>query len=278
MTENELKKRLQTLKDGEFQLSRTEAVAVVPAMLERIGSPDGELRDTLIYSTFVEWIYQQRLFSAKDLHSILKRVMDDQHMFYHMGEEEGDGVFTRAFSVLLLPLLLAVHRDAPYLSSGEIRIVKQNLIDFLQQEKDRRGFVPGKGWAHAIAHAADAVDELALCSELRSSDLLELLLTIQKVICDANQVYGHGEEERLGTAVISIISRDQLEPEQIRGWVTAFGDPVLEVESLPEKLIIRANVRNFIQSLYFRLQWKEMLAPFAAALEQTLFAISSYSH
>jgi len=278
MTENELKKRLQTLKDGEFQLSRTEAVAVVPAMLERIGSPDGELRDTLIYSTFVEWIYQQRLFSAKDLHSILKRVMDDQHMFYHMGEEEGDGVFTRAFSVLLLPLLLAVHRDAPYLSSGEIRIVKQNLIDFLQQEKDRRGFVPGKGWAHAIAHAADAVDELALCSELRSSDLLELLGTIQNVICDANQVYGHGEEERLGTAVISIISRDQLEPEQIRGWVTAFGDSVLKIQSLPEKLIIRANVRNFIQSLYFRLQWKEMLAPFAAALEQTLFAISSYSH
>jgi hypothetical protein len=115
--------------------------------------------------------------------------MDDQHMFYYMGEEEGDGVFTRAFSVLLLPLLLAVHRDAPYLSSGEIRIVKQNLIDFLQQEKDRRGFVPGKGWAHARACCRRASMNLALCSELRSSDCWKLLGTILKVICDANRLW-----------------------------------------------------------------------------------------
>jgi hypothetical protein len=276
MMESDLKKTLQNLRTQAYHSSMKEALALMPTMLEHIGSTDAELRDELIYSAFVNWIYDQRLFSAESMRAIVHIVLDEQHMFYRMGEKEGDGVFTRAFSVLLLPLLLGVHRDSPYLSLQELDEVKTKLIRFLHQEQDKRGFVQDKGWAHAVAHAADAVDELALCTEMGKADVFEILEVIREVICDSSLVYTHGEEERLGTVVLSILQRGLLQPAAVCEWVNSFTAPVLAVQNLPEKLLIRANGRNFLQSLYFRLRWKDILNPFESALEQTLRSISFF--
>ncbi|MGV8026516.1 MAG: DUF2785 domain-containing protein [Anaerolineaceae bacterium] len=276
MMELNLKKELQSVRAKAYNSSHEEVLALLPAMLEQIGSLDAELRDDLIYSTFVNWIYDQRLFSTERLHAIVSIVLDKQHMFYRMGEKEDDGVFTRAFSVLLLPLLLGVHRDNPYLSLQELNEVKTELIRFLRQEQDKRGFVKDKGWAHAIAHAADAVDELALCTEMGQVELLEMLAVIRGVICDSSMSYTHGEEERLVSAVISILQRGILKQAEVCEWVNSFTTPVLAIQALPDKLLIRANGRNFLQSLFFRLRWKGMLAPFESALEQTLRSISFF--
>ena len=35
------------------------------------------------------------------------------------------------------------------------------MATWLLRERDLRGFVPGKGWAHAVAHGADALGTLA---------------------------------------------------------------------------------------------------------------------
>ncbi|MHB8806276.1 MAG: DUF2785 domain-containing protein [Anaerolineaceae bacterium] len=276
MMESDLKKTLQNLRTQPFHSSNEEVLMLMPTMLEHIGSTDAELRDELIYSAFVNWIYDQRLFSAESMRAIVHIVLDEQHMFYRMGEKEGDGVFTRAFSVLLLPLLLGVHRDNPYLSLQELGEIKKELIRFLQQEQDKRGFVQDKGWAHAVAHAADAVDELVLCTEMGQAELLEMLEIIREVICDFSMVYTYGEEERLGTAVLSILQRGLLQPVEVCEWVNSFTTPVLAVQNLPDKLLVRANGRNFLQSLFFRLRWKGMVAPFESALEQTLRSISFF--
>jgi len=277
VTEEQLKKRLEYLRSIEFKVQGDELSNLLPAMLLYIGSIDATLRDELIYSAFANWIYDQRLVTPKQEREILQVVLDAQHMFFHMGEREGDGVFTRAFSVLLLPLLLGVHRDQPYLSMPEIQKIKEKLMGFLEQEQDRRGFVPGKGWAHAVAHAADALDELALCNEMEQADLLEMLSLIRDMICDPAQVYTHGEEERLGRAALSIISRDVLAAQEVNDWVASFREPVLAVQELPALLYIRANVRNFLQSLYFRLRWVERLTPYDTAFDHTLHGISCYT-
>jgi hypothetical protein len=57
------------------------------------------------------------------------------------------------------------------------------LLHCLGKEKEHRGFVSEKSWAHFIAHAADPLDDLAQCSELDESDLAEILEAIRNVIC-----------------------------------------------------------------------------------------------
>ncbi len=276
MNESELKKTLVDLRSGQsFKFPETVS-DLISVMLEHIGSPDAELRDELIYSAFADWIYTQRLISPDNSHSILSCVLDERHMFYHIGEERNDGVFTRSFSVLLLPLLLIVHRDQPYLSPDEINEIKTKLLQFLFLEKDKRGFVEGKGWAHAVAHSADALDELALCDEIGKQDLIEILAGIRPVICDPYIVYAYGEEERLCTAVLSILKRGLLSIEEVNKWIESFSELVLGEVRIPGKIIMRTNVRNFLQSLYFRLLWKEQLDPYKTALESVLRTINPY--
>jgi hypothetical protein len=167
MTESQLKEKLLALVQADYQISESDDLdALLQAMIVHIGALDPELRDDLIYTTFFQLIHRQQVLTPQQLRRLLQQVLDDEHLFYGIGEQGTDSVFTRAFSVLLLPLLLIVHRRQAYLGVAEITEVWEKLLRFMREEQDRRGFVEGKGWAHAIAHAADALDDLAQCVEV----------------------------------------------------------------------------------------------------------------
>ena len=100
------------------------------------------------------------------LRRILVTVLDDEHLFLHLGARTSDSVFTRSFSVLLVALALHHHQNQPFLSAEDLRRVKADLCRYIEKENDLRGYVVGKGWAHAPAHAADALGALAKCETL----------------------------------------------------------------------------------------------------------------
>jgi hypothetical protein len=271
LNEQQLKEKLQALADNKFRLSENDRLSeIIPEMLNHIGSTDSYLRDELIYSAFGTWILHDKVMSQEQLRNLLPKVLGDQHMFYHIGEQNTDSVFRRSFSVLLLPLLLISHRSQPFLATPEISQIKEKLIRYLENEKDRRGFVSEKGWAHSIAHAADALDDLVQCSELNKSDLAEILEVIRSVVCVQDTGYIHLEDERLVTAVIALIKRELLSDAEIIQWIQSFADHALLVNSMPERHIIRANAKNFLQSLYFRSQWEIAANKFDAPINQTL--------
>lgn len=277
LNEIQLKEKLQVFAENKFRLSaQAELSEIIPAMLNHLGSTDSYLRDDLIYSAFDTWILEFNAINPELLRGILSKILDDQHMLYQIGEQNTDSVFRRSFSVLLLPVLLGAHLSQPYLTSPEIQQIKEKLLYFVANEKDRRGFVDGKGWAHSMAHAADALDELALCSELKKTDLAEILEAIHTVICTKEAGYLHGEEERNVTAVITVIKRELLSEIEIAHWIQSFAEAVLSVKSMPEKYILRANVKNFLQSLYFRLQWEQVTNAFNAPITQALRKINPF--
>jgi len=203
--------------------------------------------------------------------------LSDKGIFYRLGEPEGDGVFTRAFSVLLLPLLLIAHRRQPFLNPAEMAQVQEGLLRFMHQEQDRRGFVEGKGWAHAIAHGADALDDLAQCKEVNADGLREILTVVHTVICVSDTVYTHGEEERLVTPVIAIMRRELLAEVGIIRWVEGFAGATEAVEGMPQRMYIQSNVSNFLQSLYFRLGWADLSGPLGAAITGTLRKMNRFA-
>ncbi|HSB02135.1 MAG TPA: DUF2785 domain-containing protein, partial [Anaerolineales bacterium] len=201
---------------------------------------------------------------------MLPIALDQQHLLYGLGEQNTDSVFTRAFSVLLLPLLLIAHRAHPFLSVLEINRIKETLLYYLKNEKDRRGFVAEKGWAHAMAHAADAIDDLAQCPEMGKADLAEILEAIYHMVCVEETGYIYLEDERIVTAVIAIMKRQLLSDTEITQWIQGFAERALRVTTAPEKHVMRANLKNFLQSLYFRLQWEQVPNKFDAAIDQAL--------
>lgn len=278
MIESQLKEKLLELAQADFQLAESEDLdALVQAMIVHIGALDPELRDDLIYTTFFQLIHRQQVLTSQQLRRLLQQVLDDEHLFYGIGEQGTDSVFTRAFSVLLLPLILIAHRKQPFLDLDEMVRVREGLLRFMREEQDRRGFVEGKGWAHAIAHGADALDDLAQCVEVDADGLREILVVVQRVICISDMVYTHGEEERLVTPVIATLRRDLLAEEEIVRWIDAFADAVTAVEGMPQRMYIQGNVTNFLQSLYFRLTWADLQGHLGETITDTLRTMNRFA-
>ena len=278
LNETELKEKLQALAQNEFQPSGQDNLSeLIPAMLNHIGSTDSALRDELIYSAFGAWILRYNALSPDELRSLLPIVLDGQHMLYKLGEQDTDSVFTRSFSILVLPLLLITHRSRPLFPASEIDQIKKQLLYYLENERDRRGFVRQKGWAHAIAHTADALDDLARCTEMNKSDLVEILEGIRKAICVESACYVDLEEERMVTAVIAILGRNLVPAAEVIQWMEGFSDLTLTIKSGPERHHIRANVKNFLQSLYFRLQWEGTPNNLDTPINRTLRKINPFA-
>jgi hypothetical protein len=246
-------------------------------MLEYIGTTDSDLRDDLIYSAFATWILRHKAIGEEQLRNLLPIILDERHLLYKLGEQDTDSVFTRSFSILILPLLLITHRSNRLFPVSDIYQIKERLLYYLENEKDRRGFVREKGWAHAIAHAADALDDLAQCAEMNKSDLVEILEAIRKAVCIDSECYVHSEDERMVTAVIAVFRRELLSDVEITQWVEGFSDLVLIVNSTPEKHIIRTNAKNFLQSLYFRLQWEQITNKFETSINRSLQRINPFA-
>jgi len=278
LNESQLKEKLQGYSENNFLPPDDKTIGeLVPAMLAHVGSVDPVLRDELIYSAFAIWIYRHKALKTEQLREILHVVLDDNHIHFKLGEQNTDSVFTRSFSALLIPLFLDAHRKQAFLSTDELHKIKDKLLYFFQNEKDLRGYVDKKGWAHAIAHASDAIDELSLCSEMSTSDLKEVLETIRFAAGKTIYSYSHLEEERMVTPVISVIDRKVLIEGEIINWIQSFEENVASVDTMPEKQIIQGNVKNFLQSLYFRLRWGQKGNSLILAAENTLVKINPFA-
>ena len=72
-----------------------------------------------------------------------------------------DSVFRRSFSALVLPSASPATTSRPLVPGGKVLEWGDRVATWLLRERDLRGFVPGKGWAHAVAHGADALGTLA---------------------------------------------------------------------------------------------------------------------
>jgi len=221
----------------------------IESMLRYIGDTDPVLRDELIYQGFFRLILEGKL-SADQLHLLVKTGLDENHLFYKIGERGTDSVFTRSFTALLFSLLLYRHREEAYLSEGEIGAIYTSMIRYLHEERDYRGFVTGRGWAHAVAHTADAVDELVQISTLSNEKRLGLLDAIRDVMANSDAVFTHNEDGRMAEAVKSAFLN--LPAADKSAWIKSAA-AVERSGSFPEDMYLLINLRNLLTGVYFKL-------------------------
>jgi hypothetical protein len=272
LSERALKDQLYDIAENDFKLpEHADPLQRALEMMPHIGSLDSELRDDLIYTTLAKWI-MNNLFTGTQLKELLTIATDEEHLTAKLGEKKTDSIFTRSFSMLLIPPALFVHRRNPFLAADEIKELKQQVLDYLVQEQDLRGFLveEDKGWAHAVAHTADALDELAQCQELEAADLLEILEAIQIKVAVPETVYHHEEDERLVFPVMAVLGRKLLRESDIKEWLHGFVTLAKEEEPFPDCYYQAINVKNFLRSLYFRARKPETAAAIGEASANTL--------
>jgi hypothetical protein len=221
-------------------------------MLKYIGHPDPELRDDLIYTTFDKWC-EARMITAGQMKIILEICLDEQHLFYGIGETNTNSVFTRSFSALMVPLALYVNNRAAFLSDAEIININDTILKYIGQEKDFRGYVDGMGWAHAMAHSADALASLAMHRAIERNGLIEILSTIKTMVANGESTYVYNEDERIAKAAMAVIYyRKILTDEDIMDWLSGFRT-ISNTGSQTLNMNVKVNQENFLRSLYSKL-------------------------
>jgi esterase/lipase len=275
LTEPALKQLLRQAAANDYEAPEN-LFDVSLAMMQHIGSTDAELRDGLIAPAFYYWVLDRALFEPEQMRHLLKLSLDDQHLFYKIGESGTNSVFTRTFSMLMLPLLLIVHREKQaYLTKEEVVGVKTAVLRYLQAEQDLRGHVSGPGWAHAIAHAADALDDIVQARELEADDLREILAGIRGAMCRHERPYTHEEDERMVTAVLAAYKRQLIPNSEWEAWIRSFTEHAQKHDWSPENYQ-KLNAKNFLRSLYFRLMAQEAGEELGRPMVETLQALSNF--
>ncbi|MBE9913738.1 DUF2785 domain-containing protein [Paenibacillus donghaensis] len=244
---------LQRIEKEQYQLREGECYQdFLTLMLQYIGDPQPELRDDLICTTFYEWIQEDgsRLTEA-ELRGLLAVLTDERHLFYHIGSEGDESVFTRAFSVLPIGLIVLRHRKKPFLDHAEFQHLKYSLLRYYKEEKDLRGYLPEGGWAHSAAHGADALVELVQCPESDTAVQLEVLAAVQGMLHNGIQIFSEEEDERIARIVDTMIDKSLLPQQEVADWISG----LTYCADLPQSRgprIARVNSKNFLRSLYFR--------------------------
>lgn len=260
LTSQQLKSELKAVASAGYPLPPAgEIDPLCQSMLAQIGSTDPELRDDLIYLTFAHWVTEGKLSPAR-LNSLRQGALDDGHLFHQAGSPSPEAVFTRSFSALLLALLVYAHRHNPYMTPAELQHTKDLALTYVYAESDFRGYVDGQGWAHAAAHTADLLDELAQCSEFGSEELHHLLHAVAHLVSRGHGVYSNDEDERLSVAAAGIFHRQVLDSREWSGWLEGLVALGEDDAAFPHGYNRRINIKHFLRALFFRLR-REPAAP-----------------
>lgn len=207
----------QGLRDGERTPPPGHRLADLTADLTRmLGDPDPEVRDGLAYPFLATWI-------AHGVYDDLLAGLGDgmcAGLEVGLGERDTDTVFRRSFSALLLGE--CIDRDTRIRRQPPTRIMEwgDRLAAWYVREQDLRGFVPGKGWAHAAANGADSLGALARSPYFGATELTVLLDVIaDRVLLPDTPPLVHGEPDRIAHAVLEVLRRDRVPLSIVEPWV-----------------------------------------------------------
>jgi hypothetical protein len=229
------------------------AFDLVGEAIGKLGSPDPVWRDDIGYGVVVACVYRKLLLSGEERRALVQRL--STNLATGIGQAGDDSVLLRSFSALDLSVLAAMELQAPVLSDSDYQRLLNDALQYLDDERDLRGFEPRVGWIHAAAHAADLLRFLARDPRFSRADQGRLLEALWVRMTSAEvPVFTHAEDERLAAAVLSLFRRTDFDTALLEPWLDRFvqleKDTWAATPPRASALAASQNARNLLTSLY----------------------------
>jgi hypothetical protein len=273
-TEKVLKGILIEIKSGEKAWKDVDQILTIKSMITHIGSTDFELRDKLIYTSFFRLIIEDNQIESELLTELLD-ISLNVLLLKGIGEKGTDTVFTRAFTTLLIALILYRDNEDNFLGQSHIDRVKDQLIMYINNEQDLRGFVSGKGWAHSVAHVADTFDELVKNPKISPENYPAILKPLWNKMFVSDSVYIHDEDERMITPIFEMLNNGL----DVQVIVRLVNNIPTELKAQKEQLdeekywFLVFNSKTFLKSFYVKISWDSKFDSIRKSIEQCLAEI-----
>ena len=220
-----------------------------------LGSTDPSVRDGIAFPTLATWV-------AEGVYDDLLEGLGDgmtAGLRVGIGEDGTDTVFRRSFSALMLSVCL--DRATSPGTSARVAVSDDAVLrwgdrvaGWLVRERDLRGYVPGKGWAHAIAHGADALGMLARAPVMGRLELTVLLDVIaDRLLTPTRARLVHGEDDRLAMATMEILRRDLVSVEVLEPWVARLAEQARPgFDGHDDPYLVTGNVQSYLRALHLQ--------------------------
>jgi hypothetical protein len=234
-----------------------------------LGSTRPEVRDGTAFPALATWI-------DRGVYDDLLMGLGDgmvAGLAVGLGETDTDTVFRRSFSALILAACLERDNEQHLLPGAKVMEWGDRVATWFLREQDTRGFVPDKGWAHAVAHGADTIGALAESPHLAGPEhaLLLDILAERLLQQPVDQPLVAGEPDRIAAAAMQVLRRNTLGTDVLEPWVhrigaagNPFGGPVDHDPFAPT-----ANAQAFLRALFVQLS----LAPQAPTVRPDLLLV-----
>ena len=227
--------------------SLADLTAELTAML---GDPDSHRRETA-YQVLATWV-EDGVYD-----DLLQGLGDGMAagLLVGLGDQGTDSVFRRSFSALVLGECIIRDNERHIVPPETLLSWGDRVAGWLVREKDLRGYVPGKGWAHAVAHGADVIASLAKAEAMDRLELTVLLDVIaDRLLTETDQRLVHGEDDRLARATLEILRRNRVDPSVLEPWLArlaAAARPETNDDGDPYR--VAGNVQPYLRALYLQL-------------------------
>jgi len=237
--------------DDDHSVPTDRPLADLTAELtQMLGDPDPRVRDELAYPTLAAWIRRG------EYDDLLPGLGDGMATGLRsgLGQSGTDSVFRRSFSALILGECIARDTERPLVPGGKVLEWGDRIATWVLEEQDLRGYVQDKGWAHAVAHGADALAVLARSPHVGQAELNVLLDVIaERLALPVTQLFTHGEPDRLASATMALLQRDRVPIETLEPWVVRLGQIARRRPRDGDPYLATGNTEAFLRALYLQL-------------------------
>ena len=220
-------------------------------LVKMLGDGDPRVRDDIAYSVLSTWVsegvYDELLAGLGDGLVLGLRV--------GLGEDGTDTVLRRSFSAVGLAAVIARDNAVHTLHPTTVLTWADRSVAWFLAERDLRGWVPERGWVHAVAHGADLLGTLAASRYLGSEELRVLLDVIaERLLIPTEHRFAAGEDDRLAFATMSLLHRDLVSVDELESWLdrvaALWTDPVTPGE---RESATRTNAVAYARALHLQL-------------------------
>ncbi|MCG4280835.1 DUF2785 domain-containing protein [Lacticaseibacillus saniviri] len=149
-------------------------------LVDHLASLSPAVRDKGVFFLMSD-LLQMNAFTDQQFHWLFDRLQAPDVLFAHILEPENDAIFLRSFALMILSgVVYADQARYNVLTDDDFDRIALTLATYIVMERDGRGYVDGKGWAHAYTHMGNLLEELSQVNSLpRATKVFLQMVTIE---------------------------------------------------------------------------------------------------